>query len=94
MRSERRAFFWTDGTWLADARAAVERAAIELGQIVTHTDQWPTVAGERHDRAGTEDGIDRAATVDQRQLGMTFSPLGVVGTPTALSVHARLRRER
>jgi hypothetical protein len=25
---------------------------------------------------------------------MTFSPLGVVGTPTALSVHARLRRER
>jgi hypothetical protein len=38
--------------------------------------------------------LDPAATVDQRQLGMTFSPLGVVGTPTALSVHARLRRER
>jgi hypothetical protein len=35
-----------------------------------------------------------SATVAQRQLGMTFSPLGVVGTPTALSVHARLRRER
>jgi hypothetical protein len=38
--------------------------------------------------------LDPAATVDQRQLGMAFSPLGVVGTPTALSVHARLRRER
>ena len=38
--------------------------------------------------------LDAAATVDQRQLGMTFSPLGMVRTPTALSVHARLRRER
>jgi polyisoprenoid-binding protein YceI len=38
--------------------------------------------------------LDAAATVDQRRLGMTWSPLGVIGTPTALSVHARLRRER
>jgi polyisoprenoid-binding protein YceI len=38
--------------------------------------------------------LDAAATVDQRQLGMTFSPLGMVRAPTALSVHARLRRER
>jgi polyisoprenoid-binding protein YceI len=38
--------------------------------------------------------LDAAATVDQRQLGMTFSPLGMVRTPTALNVHARLRRER
>jgi polyisoprenoid-binding protein YceI len=38
--------------------------------------------------------LDSAATVDQRRLGMTFSPLGVVRSPTALSVHARLRRER
>jgi polyisoprenoid-binding protein YceI len=38
--------------------------------------------------------LDAAATVDQRRLGMTFSPLGVVRSPTALSVHARLRRER
>jgi polyisoprenoid-binding protein YceI len=37
--------------------------------------------------------LDAAATVDQRQLGMTFSPLGVIRTPTALSVHARLRQE-
>jgi polyisoprenoid-binding protein YceI len=38
--------------------------------------------------------LDAAATVDQRELGMTFSPLRMVRTPTALSVHARLRRER
>ena len=38
--------------------------------------------------------LDAAATVDQRKLGMTFSPLGMVRTPTALSVHARLRPER
>jgi polyisoprenoid-binding protein YceI len=38
--------------------------------------------------------LDAAATVDQRQLGMTFSPLGLVRTPTALRVRARLRPER
>jgi polyisoprenoid-binding protein YceI len=38
--------------------------------------------------------LDAAATIDQRELGMTWSPLGAIGTPTALSVHARLRRER
>jgi polyisoprenoid-binding protein YceI len=48
-----------------------------------------TVAG-----AGGWLELDAAATVDQRRLGMTFSPLGVVRSPTALSVHARLRRER
>jgi polyisoprenoid-binding protein YceI len=38
--------------------------------------------------------LDAAATVDQRRLGMTWSPLGVIRAPTALSVHALLRRER
>jgi polyisoprenoid-binding protein YceI len=45
-------------------------------------------------RTGGRLELDAAATVDQRRLGMTFSPLGVVRSPTALSVHARLRRER
>jgi polyisoprenoid-binding protein YceI len=35
--------------------------------------------------------LDAAATVDRRQLGMTWSPLGVIGTSIALRVHARLR---
>jgi polyisoprenoid-binding protein YceI len=37
--------------------------------------------------------LDAAATVDQRELGMTFSPLRVIGTPTALTVHASLLRD-
>jgi polyisoprenoid-binding protein YceI len=37
--------------------------------------------------------LNAVATVDQRQLGMTWSPLGVIRTPTALNVHARLARE-
>ncbi len=37
--------------------------------------------------------IEATATVDQRKLGMTWSPLGMTRTPTTLTVHARLRRE-
>ena len=36
--------------------------------------------------------IEATATVDQRKLGMTWSPLGMTRTPATLSVHARLRR--
>jgi polyisoprenoid-binding protein YceI len=59
--------------------AAGERARLRVDVTVEHADR-------RLD-------LDAAATVDQRQLGMTFSPLGMVRTPTALSVHACLRRE-
>ena len=38
--------------------------------------------------------LETTATVDQRELGMTWSPLRVIGSPTALTVHARLHRER
>jgi polyisoprenoid-binding protein YceI len=41
-------------------------------------------------QAGDVLELEAAATVDQRRLGMTFSPLGVIRAPTALSVHARL----
>lgn len=44
-----------------------------------------------HAEGGLE--LDAAATIDQRELGMTWSPLGVVRAPTTVSVHARLRRE-
>jgi polyisoprenoid-binding protein YceI len=63
-----------------DLEAAGERARLQVEVTVEH-------AGGRLD-------LDAAATVDQRQLGMTWSPLGVIRAPTALSVHARLRRER
>ena len=38
--------------------------------------------------------IDASTTVDQRQLGMTWSPLGITRTPAVLTVHAHLRRQR
>ena len=34
--------------------------------------------------------VDASATVDQRELGMTWSPLGMTRTPTTLTVHAQL----
>ena len=63
-----------------ELEAAGERARLQLDVTVTHAD------------GGLE--LDATATVDQRQLGMTWSPLGVIRTPTAASVHARLRREQ
>ena len=63
-----------------ELEAAGERDRLQVDVTVRHAD------------GGLE--LEAAATVDQRQLGMTWSPLGVVGTPTALSVRERLRRER
>jgi polyisoprenoid-binding protein YceI len=37
--------------------------------------------------------IDVTTTVDQRQLGMTWSPLGMTKSPVTLIVHASLRRQ-
>jgi len=41
-------------------------------------------------RAGPELEIEATAEVDQRRLGMMFSPLGLVGTPTKLIVRGRV----
>ncbi len=41
-------------------------------------------------REGDELAIEAAALVDQRQLGMTWSPLGIVRTPSRLIVRGRL----
>jgi polyisoprenoid-binding protein YceI len=38
--------------------------------------------------------IDATTPLDQRELGMTWSPLGMTRTPVTLHVHALLRRER
>jgi polyisoprenoid-binding protein YceI len=37
--------------------------------------------------------VDVTTTVDQRQLGMTWSPLGMTRSPVTLTVHASLRRQ-
>jgi polyisoprenoid-binding protein YceI len=37
--------------------------------------------------------IDVTTTVDQRKLGMTWSPLAMTKSPVTLTVHASLRRQ-
>lgn len=37
--------------------------------------------------------VDVTTTVDQRQLGMTWSPLGMTRSPVTLTLHASLRRQ-
>ncbi len=63
-----------------ELEAAGERIPLQLDVAVDHGD----------DRLE----LDTAATIDQRDLGMRWSPLRVIGTPTAVHVCARLRRER
>jgi polyisoprenoid-binding protein YceI len=49
----------------------------------------PTVA-----QSGDELSIDVRTTIDQRQLGITWSPLGMTRAPVTVHVHAVLRPER
>jgi len=60
--------------------AAGERVALELRPTMRQID----------DRIE----VDASTTVDQRQLGMTWSPLAIARTPTVLTVHAQLRPRR
>ncbi len=46
------------------------------------------------EQTGDQLQIDESILLDQRQLGMTWSPLGMTRTPVTLHVHALLRRER
>ena len=62
-----------------ELEAAGERTRLQVEVTVMHAD------------GGLD--VDAAATVDRRQLGMTWSPLGVIGTPADLSVHAHLRND-
>ena len=41
-------------------------------------------------RVGDELEVDTSTYVDQRELGMTHSPLGMIRTPSELIVHGRL----
>jgi polyisoprenoid-binding protein YceI len=65
---------------VGELEAAGGRAWLQVEVTATHS-------GGRLD-------LDAAASVDQRELDMTYSPLRVIGSPTALSVHAGLRPDR
>jgi hypothetical protein len=45
-------------------------------------------------RVGNELEVDTTTYVDQRDLGMTHSPLGMIRTPSELVVHGRLVRDQ
>jgi len=60
--------------------AAGDRVALELQPTVRQIDD--------------QIEIDASTTVDQRRLGMTWSPLGIARTPTVLTVHAQLHPQR
>ncbi|MGH2849680.1 MAG: YceI family protein [Solirubrobacteraceae bacterium] len=80
-----------ESTSVSDAgngRLHVEGELVAAGNRVTLTLE-PTVT-----RTGDRLQIDASAAIDQRELGMTWSPLGMAGTPTGVTVHAELRRER
>lgn len=60
--------------------AAGDRVALELRPAMRQVDD--------------QIEIDASTTVDQRHLGMTWSPLGIARTPTVLTVHAHLCPQR
>jgi len=62
-----------------ELEVAGQRVPVQLEPTIQQTDD--------------EIDIDATTTVDQRLLGMTWSPLGMTRTPCILTVHARLRRE-
>jgi polyisoprenoid-binding protein YceI len=91
-------FFDTDGhpevrfrstsvSEVADNRLRVEGELEAGGERLTVT-LAPTIH-----RTSDRLEVDVTTTVDQRQLGMTWSPLGMTRSPVTVTVHASLRRE-
>ena len=64
------------------------------GELEAAGGRAPVQAEVTVEHAGGCIELDGAASVDHRELGMTWSPLGVIRTPTAVSVRARVRLER
>lgn len=62
-----------------ELEVAGERVALQLEPSITQTDD--------------QLDIEVTTTVDQRELGITWSPLGMTRTPVTVIVHACLRRE-
>jgi polyisoprenoid-binding protein YceI len=91
-------FFDTDGhpevrfrstsvTDIGDNRLQVEGELEAGGERLTMTLE-PTIH-----RTSDRLEVDVTTTVDQRELGMTWSPLGMTRSPVTVTVHASLRRQ-
>jgi polyisoprenoid-binding protein YceI len=72
---------------IAEHRMRVEGRLEASGEAVAMTLE-PTIHQTRDQLE-----IDVTTTVDQRRLGMTWSPLAMTRSPVTLKVHASLRRQ-
>jgi polyisoprenoid-binding protein YceI len=72
---------------IAEHRMRVEGRLEACGEAVAMTLE-PTIHQTRDQLE-----IDVTTTVDQRRLGMTWSPLAMTRSPVTLKVHASLRRQ-
>jgi polyisoprenoid-binding protein YceI len=72
---------------IADNRIRVEGELEAAGERLVLTLE-PTIH-----RTSDQLELDVTTTVDQRHLGMTWSPLGMTKFPVTLTVHASLRRQ-
>jgi polyisoprenoid-binding protein YceI len=70
---------------IADNRVRVEGELEAAGERLAMALE-PTIH-----QSGDRLEVDVTTTIDQRQLGMTWSPLGMTGSPVKLIVHASLR---
>jgi polyisoprenoid-binding protein YceI len=64
------------------------------GQLEAAGGRVPVALDATVRQEGDELEIEATTTVDQRELGMTFSPLGMIRTPATLHVKARLTPDR
>jgi polyisoprenoid-binding protein YceI len=67
---------------------------IVRGQLHAGGDSMPIDLEARLRRVGDELEVDTTTYVDQRELGMAHSPLGMIRAPTELIVHGRLVRDQ
>jgi polyisoprenoid-binding protein YceI len=61
-----------------------------VGHLKAATRTVPVALRATVREAGDDLEIEATTTVDQRELGMTFSPLGMIRTPSTLHVRAWL----
>lgn len=72
--------------------AGEDRLRVE-GELEVAGERVPLTLDPTIHRTDHHLDIEAATTIDQRLLGMTWSPLGMTRTPATLTVRAHLRRE-
>jgi polyisoprenoid-binding protein YceI len=71
-----------------------DRTLAMNGQLEAAGGSVPVALEATIREGGDELEIEATTTADQRELGMTFSPLGMIRTPATLHVKARLTPDR